>query len=85
MGMSTLLTQFDRYFDLKGLSDFSSLGVSTIRGYITAGLPCYKVKGKVLIKRSEFEGWMCKFRINEAQNLKEIAEEAVKVVRESKK
>ena len=36
------------YFDLNGLSAYSSLGVGTLRDHIRAGgLPCFKVKGKL--------------------------------------
>ncbi|MBU1023490.1 helix-turn-helix domain-containing protein, partial [bacterium] len=45
----------DQYFDLKGLEAYSALKVPTLRDYIKSGdLPCFKVKGKILIKRSEF-------------------------------
>ena len=58
------------YFDLKGLSVYSALAVSTLRDHIGAGrLPCFKVKGKILIKRSEFDGWIEGYRFNKKQDL----------------
>jgi len=55
----------DRFFDPKGLSVYSSLGLSSLRYHIKAnGLPCYSVRNnkgqvtKVLVKRSEFDAWM---------------------------
>lgn len=48
----------DQYFDLKGLSVYSSIGVSTLRDHIRVDLPCFKAKGKILVKRSEFDAWM---------------------------
>ena len=49
----------DQYFDLKGLSKYSSVCVSTLRDYIRDGdLPAYRLKGKVLVKRSVFDMWV---------------------------
>ena len=49
----------DQLFDLKGLSVYSALAVPTLRDYIKTGsLPCFKVKGKILVKRSEFDRWL---------------------------
>ena len=68
----------DHYFDLKGLSAYSSMGVSTLRDYISRGdLPAFKVKGKVLIRRSEFDTWIEGKRIKKRQNIRSIANEVV--------
>ena len=49
----------DQYFDLKGLNAYSSLGVSTLREHIRSGsLPSFKVKGKILVRKSEFDNWI---------------------------
>jgi excisionase family DNA binding protein len=56
----------DQYFDLKGLSTYSALKVPTLREYIKEGkLPAFKVKGKLLIKRSEFDAWLEKYRVKD--------------------
>jgi len=72
-------TQIDErngYFDLKRLSVYSDLAVPTLRDYIREGkLPCFKVKGKILIRRSEFDGWIEKFRVK--KDLTGIADEAL--------
>ncbi|MHC4105838.1 MAG: MerR family transcriptional regulator [Planctomycetota bacterium] len=59
----------DQYFDLKGLASYSSLGVSTLRFLISEkSLPVFRVTGKsgntgkILIKRSEFDVWMERYR-----------------------
>ena len=60
----------DRYFDLRGLSAYSAFGVATLRDYIRSdGLPCFKVKGKILIKKSEFDRWIENYRINQSQDI----------------
>lgn len=55
----------EKYFDLRGLAEYSSLGVSSLRYHIREnGLPVYCIRNddgkvtKVLIKRSEFDRWM---------------------------
>lgn len=72
----------DRFFDLKGLSVYSSFGVSSLRYHIRAnGLPHYLVRGeggqvsKVLVKRSEFDRWMERWR--EGINIEAIADEII--------
>jgi hypothetical protein len=62
----------DRYFDLKALSGYSCLGVPTLRDYLRGGLPHFKLKGKILVKRSEFDGWLESFRINKDHELDSI-------------
>jgi len=55
----------DQFFDLKGLSVYSSLGISSLRYHIKEnGLPVFSIRNdkglvtKVLVKRSEFDKWM---------------------------
>jgi len=41
-----VITLSDGYFDLRGLQEYSSIKVPTLREYIKSGdLPCFKVKG----------------------------------------
>ena len=65
----------DQYFDLKGLSSYASMGVSTLRYHIREnGLPWFKITGrkdqtgKILVKRSEFDTWIERFRANDFIN-----------------
>ena len=58
-------TTDDKYFDIKALSAYSSLSISTIRNYIADGddpLPSFCIKRKILIKKSEFDRWMERHR-----------------------
>jgi hypothetical protein len=64
MGISKQTAPSDRYFDLKYLSQYSSLAIPTLRDYLRGGLPHYKLKGKILVKRSEFDDWMGQFRVD---------------------
>ena len=54
------------YFSLQRLAAYSSLSVRTLRGYLHHAdrpLPYYRVGGKILVNRSEFDAWMGGFRV----------------------
>jgi hypothetical protein len=58
----------DCYLPLRELSAYAGLSVRTLRGYLSHAahpLPCYRVGGKVLVKRSEYDGWVAAFRSSE--------------------
>lgn len=76
MGIMEALAVNDKYFDLRGLSKFSCLGVTKLRECISQGMPHYRVKGKIIVKRSEFEQWMWRFH-QEVKDLDKIAEQAM--------
>jgi hypothetical protein len=68
----------DQYFDLKGLSAYSSLKVPTLRDHMREDdLPYFKPKGKVLIKKSDFDKWMDRFRVNRERQLKAVVDGVV--------
>jgi len=55
----------DPYLTLKTLSGYSGLSVRTLRDYIhdpIQPLPSYQPGGKILVRRSEFDGWMARHR-----------------------
>ena len=61
------------------------MGVSTLRYHIREnGLPCFKIPGKkektgkVLIKRSEFDGWMERYRGNDYLDPNAVAEDVIR-------
>jgi hypothetical protein len=70
--LSTLVEKADDcFFDLKRLSGYSSLAIPTLRDHLRApgGLPYFKVKGKILVKKSEFDSWLeAKFRVQNSLN-----------------
>jgi len=68
----------DGYFDLPGLAKYCSLKVPTLRDHIRSGdLTAYKVKGKILIKKSEADAWIERHRIHKNQNLDTICNEVM--------
>jgi hypothetical protein len=74
----------DIIYDLKGLSGYCSLKIPTLRDYIKSGdLPCFKVKGKILVKRSEFDAWLEGYRVNKEQDLNNLANEIIESFKRS--
>jgi len=56
----------DRYMSLKALAHYSGLSVRTLRDRLndpTHPLPHYRPRGKVLVRRSEFDRWMTRYRV----------------------
>ena len=65
----------DGYLSLRALSVYGGLSVRTLRGYLThpaQPLPHYRVGGKILVKRSEFDGWIRAFRTTETSQVETI-------------
>ena len=55
----------DPFLSLRALSGYCGLSVRTLRGYLdhpNRPLPCYRVGGKLLVRRSEFDCWMLHFK-----------------------
>ena len=56
----------DRYLSLRALAAYSGLSVRTLRSYLIHAvdpLPHYRVGGKILVRRSEFDAWARRFRV----------------------
>jgi lambda repressor-like predicted transcriptional regulator len=59
----------DPYLPLKALSAYAGLSVRTLRSYLihpVHPLPHYRIGGKVLARRSEFDAWAARFRVQPA-------------------
>ena len=75
--MSDLLDT-DRLFDLRSLSQHSCLGVPTLRDYIrSGGLPHFKLKGKILVRLSEFNRWLESYRVDTKSDLNNIVDDVL--------
>jgi hypothetical protein len=75
----------DKYLSLKNLSTYADMGSSTLRYHIRKnGLPCFKVPGKgghtgvILVKRSEFDGWLERFRSNDFVDPDTVADDVIR-------
>ena len=69
-------TSSDKYLDLKALSAYSCLAVPTLRDYLkgNGGIPHFKARGKLLVRRSEFDAWLEQFRVTRSQELDSLVE-----------
>ena len=68
----------ETYLDLKTLSSRTCLSVRTLREYLKdqfQPLPYYKLAGKNLVKWSEFERWIERYRVNENIDVDQIIED----------
>ena len=76
------LLKTDRLFDLKSLSQHSCLGVPTLRDYIrSCWLPHFKLKGKILVRLSEFDRWLESFRVDTKSDLSNIVDEVLETLK----
>ncbi|MBW1924210.1 MAG: helix-turn-helix domain-containing protein [Deltaproteobacteria bacterium] len=70
--------QTDGYLDLRKLAEYASLSVSSLRGYINRGsLPAFKLDGKILVRKDEFDAWVENFRITTRQDINGIVDEVM--------
>ncbi len=69
------------YFDLQALAVYSCCSVRWLRNRLVdqqQPLPHYRVEGKVLVKREEFDQWMTMHRtMQPANDLAELVESVV--------
>lgn len=79
-----LLDDITGYFDLKGLSVYSSLGVSTLRFLIRErNLPVFKIPGKsgntgkILVKRSQFDLWLKRYQSDKQLKVDSVVSEVL--------
>ncbi len=75
-----LSTELDPWLPLRALAGYSGLSVRTLRDYINAplrALPCYRIGGKVLVRRGEFDGWMAQHRWVGPRGMDEIVDAVI--------
>jgi hypothetical protein len=73
------------YFDLQALATYSSCSVRWLRDRLHP-LPHYRIEGKILVKREEFDRWLSGSHIvNSADGLSDIVDSVVAHLRSSKR
>ena len=58
-------TDCDPFLGLRALAGYSGLSVRCLRTHLAdprRPLPCYRIGGKILVRRSEFDAWAGQFR-----------------------
>jgi len=71
----------DAYLPLRTLSSYSGLSIRTLRGFLchpAHPLPCYRIGGKVLVRRSEYDSWASRFRANVAPAVDRVVEDVLR-------
>jgi len=60
-----LSTVLDPYLPLRALSTYAGMSVRLLRDCLTDlvnPLPHYRYRGKIVVRRSEFDAWIAKYR-----------------------
>lgn len=74
------------YLDLKALGAYSSCSVRWLRDRLTdrsQPIPHYRVEGKILVKREEFDQWMMRHRtVQPVHDLCELVETVVSQIQQ---
>jgi len=76
-----LAADTDAYLPLKALAQYSGLSVRTLRtclGRPAHPLPHFRVGGKILIKRSEYDAWAEHFRAVAADRVDALVVETLR-------
>ena len=83
-GEVVVSTELDPYMSLKALAGYCGLSVRRLRDLLTDPghpLPCYRIGGKILVRRSEFDAWAARYRRVGDADLDRIVAEALRDVR----
>jgi hypothetical protein len=76
-----LTSPADPYLDLRALATYSNLGVRKLRDCLSDPahpLPCYRVGGKLLVRRSEFDAWIAAYRQRGRADVNAIVRDVLK-------
>jgi excisionase family DNA binding protein len=75
----------DAYLSLKAMAMYSGLSVRTLRTHLhrpSAPLPSFRIGGKVLVRRSDFDRWAEQFRVDHQEaTVAAMIEEVIAAVR----
>ena len=72
----TIQTDLDPYLSLKGLAGYASLSRRTLQDLVNNPqdpLPSYRVGGKIIVRKSEFDQWLSRRRNSKAHALTRLA------------
>ena len=71
----------DGYISVRTLASYAGLSVRTLRAYLvhpSTPLPHYRVGGKILVRQSEFDAWITKFRISSTPRVETVVADILK-------
>ena len=73
-------TELDPFLSLRALATYSGLGVRTLRGYLADPahpLPHYRIGGKIVVRRSEYDAWAAQFKAVRNQSVEQVVAEVL--------
>jgi hypothetical protein len=71
----------DPYLPLTALAGYAGLSVRKLREFLADPaypLPCYRVGGKLLVRRSEFDTWIAAYRQRGRVDLNEVVDDVLR-------
>jgi len=74
-------TPLDPFLPLVALAGYSGLSVRKLRDYLEGPdhpLPHYRVGGKILVRRSEFDAWIVAFRQHRRAAVGDVVDEVLR-------
>ena len=78
------LAAADAYLPLRALAAYAGLSVRTLRSYLahaSTPLPHYRIGGKLLVRRSEYDIWVSQFRARVAPVVDDIVDDVLRSLR----
>ena len=76
-------TPLDPFLSLKALASYAGISVRKLHQHLedpAHPLPCYRVGGKLLVRRSEFDMWIASFRRRGRLDVEQIVEDVLRDV-----
>ena len=76
-------TPLDPFLSLRALAGYSGLSVRKLREHLADPghpLPCYRVGGKIVVRRSEFDAWIGAYREAGRADVAAIVDEVLRDV-----
>ncbi len=79
-------TPLDPFLSLQALASYSGLSRRKLRDYLTDPahpLPCYRIGGKIVVRRSEYDAWAARYRQVGNLDLDKVVAETLRDLRAS--
>jgi Helix-turn-helix domain len=79
-------TPLDPFLSMKALASYSGLSPRKLRDYLAEPLhplPCYRIGGKILVRRSEFDAWITRYRQVGRVDVDQLVSEVLEGIRAS--
>ena len=76
-------SELDPFLSLQALATYSGLSRRKLRDYLTDPihpLPCYRIGGKILIRRSEYDAWAASYRQVGQANVDRVVSEVLRAL-----